>query len=932
MSFKPYLALSAAAGSGKTFALSVRYISLLFMGESPSSILAATFTNKAAAEMRQRVVDSLRNLGDNEDFLNAVLVETGLSKDELFKKQPEVLARFLSHTSYIVTLDSFFSSILRSASLEIGLEPDFVTKTEGEDELEKHFLDEVQAEGLLSNLVKLAMDIEDKRFGKIFDLMQNFYKVDPLLPEQKESSLVLAKQEEACEVLRLKMIKALTDASAAARCMKQFETKSVKELFAKGLFDKETLGEHSWFKKVANDEMEGIYAYLKIELAKWAEAREAIVLQSLFKIYDYYRNANISTAKTSGVLSFDDLTYFTYRLLHESISKEFLYFKIDSKFKHILLDEFQDTSTLQFLLLKPLIDEIFAGQGQSDFRSFFYVGDTKQSLYRFRGGVEELFDKVAKDYGVDILPMDTNYRSSKSVVEQVNRWFESTMQGYVPQKNPKGASEGYVEVVCPSAGSGTTLSTGSKGSSVTEPAEVIGEAVKQAKRLLDLGVNVDDIAFLVSTNKDGQTLQEACQHEGIEVLLKTSSSLKNMPKIAALVAMTEYLFFGEKIDAQAMLLNVGKSLDEVDVSWFSAFMSPLQVVDKLVREFGYFDDDLNVLKLLEFASKYNDIPTFVEEFETSSIAVASNTVHGAKIMTIHGSKGLEFEYVILLDKLTRKNSDKSALLYHYDESLHIDKILYRTKGRENFDAEYAHIMEERKIASAKDSMNVLYVALTRAVEGMIVIRKPKDSIFDALGMEVMSVGGLRQAQPTNDTSMLPELVEGEEAKVTITNYGTQETPEHEDEEEKDYEAILFGTALHYALEMLGAFDEASVRVAMTALQNKFGQQLTAQGLDEIAKRVNALVKHSEFQALLVGATIRKEQSLSFEGELKQIDLLLEYGDYNLVIDYKSSKKYGLKHQKQVGYYKKAIEKITGKRTEGVVIYLLNERIELLTLN
>ena len=85
MSFKPFLAYSASAGSGKTFALSVRYISLLFMGESPSSILAATFTNKAAAEMRQRVVDSLRNLGDNEAFLAAVSVETGLSKEALFQ-------------------------------------------------------------------------------------------------------------------------------------------------------------------------------------------------------------------------------------------------------------------------------------------------------------------------------------------------------------------------------------------------------------------------------------------------------------------------------------------------------------------------------------------------------------------------------------------------------------------------------------------------------------------------------------------------------------------------------------------------------------------------------------------------------------------------------------------------------------------------------
>jgi len=913
MSFKPFLAYSASAGSGKTFALSVRYISLLFMGEAPSSILAATFTNKAAAEMRQRVVDSLRGLADesNEAFTDAICVQTGFSREELLAKQPEVLARFLASSSYIVTLDSFFSSILRSASLELGLEPDFVTKEQGTEELEKHFLDEVQAEGLLSNLVKLAMDIEDKRFGKIFDLMQNFYKVDPLLPEQEEINFSISDQEEKIEELRLKIIKVLMNAGATDRAVKQFDTKNVKELFGKKLFEKETLGEHSWFKKVANDEIEGLYAFLKKELLLWTKVKESIVLHNLFKIYDYYRNANITNAKTSGVLSFDDLTYFTYRLLHESISKEFLYFKIDSKFKHILLDEFQDTSTLQFLLLKPLIDEIFAGHGQSEFKSFFYVGDTKQSLYRFRGGVEELFDKVAENYGVNIEQMDTNYRSSRNVVEQVNRWFEPIMEGYVPQKSKVGASEGYVEVL--------------------ESEELIDDAVQQAKRLLELGVNVDDIAFLVSTNKDGQTLQEACQAEKIHTLLKTSSSLKNIPRIAALVAMVSYLFYGEKIDAQALLLKVGRSLDEVDTTWFSAFMSPLQVVDKLVREFGYFDDDLNILKLLEFASGFPDIPMFIEEFETSSISVASNTVHGAKIMTIHGSKGLEFEYVILLDKLTRLNSDKAALIYHYNDNLYIDKILYRTKGRENFDAEYAFIMEERKASALKDRKNVLYVALTRAVEGLIVIKKPKDSIFDEIGMGSMSVGGLWQAQLTDGTSV-PELAEGVEGKVTISNYGTQEVSTHEEDEEKDYEAILFGTALHYVLEMLGGFDEMSLRSAMISLQNRYGQQLDVDSIDQIEQRIENLIHNKDFQKILNGAKVSKEQSLSFEGELKQIDLLLEYDDHCLVVDYKSSKKYALKHQNQVGYYKKAIANITGKRTEGMIVYLLEEGIELLTLN
>ena len=921
MSFKPFLAYSASAGSGKTFALSVRYISLLFMGESPSSILAATFTNKAAAEMRQRVVDSLRRLGENEPFLDAIAEQTGLSREELFAKQPEVLARFLATSSYIVTLDSFFSSILRSASLELGLEPDFVTKEQGHEKLEIHFLEEVQANGLLSSLVKLAMDIEDKRFNKIFDLMQNFYKVDPLLPKQKEISLSAAKQEERCKVLRVKMIKALEDADAAPRCMKQFETKNVKELFAKSLFEKETLGDHSWFKKAANDKIEEIYLLLKQELALWAKAKEAVVLHNLFNIYNYYRNANITNAKNSGVLSFDDLTYFTYRLLHESISKEFLYFKIDSKFKHILLDEFQDTSTLQFLLLKPLIDEIFSGYGQSEFKSFFYVGDTKQSLYRFRGGVEELFDRVARSYGVKIEQMDTNYRSSRNVVEQVNRWFLPVMDGYLPQKSKEGASEGYVEVVCPSTSSGE--------SSVTEPEEVINEAVKQAKRLIALGINVDNIAFLVSTNKDGQTLQEACEHEGIETLLKTSSSLKTMPKIAALVAMVNYLFYGEKVDAQSLLLRVSKDLDDIDISWFSAFMSPLHVVDRLVREFGYFDEDLNILKLLEFASAFSDIPTFIEEFESSTVSVATNTVHGAQIMTIHGSKGLEFEYVILLDKLTRPNSDKSPLIYHYNDDLTIDKILYRTKGRENFDREYARIMEEKKASGLKDRKNVLYVALTRAAEGLIVIKKLKDSIFEPIGMEPMHIGVLNSV---GVDLCVDSLVAEKTRQIQILNYGKQDIKTQEPEEEKDHEAILFGTALHYTLEMLGAFDEENLLPAMNALQNRYGQRLSQEQIDEIKSRVEQLIGDKDFQALLEGATLRKEQALSYNGELKQIDLLLEYTDRCIVIDYKSSKKYMLKHQSQVNFYKNAIAEITGKPTSGVIIYLLENEILLQNLN
>jgi len=900
--FKPFLAYSASAGSGKTFALSVRFVSLLFMGESSSSILAATFTNKAAAEMRQRVVDSLRYMGDNKPFLDAVSEQTGMSKVELFAKHSQVLSSFLSSSSHIVTLDSLFSSILRSASLEIGLEPDFVTKEQSNDKLELYFLDEVYSAGMLHSLVRLAIDIEDKRFGKIFELMQNFYRIDPLLPEIKEPQESIREVENRCEDIRLRLLVALSSASAAARCIKLFETSSTKELSSKKHFEKDTLGEHSWFTKIANDEIEGLFAYLKIELKNWAELRESILLENLFKSYDYYKNANITTAKRSGVLTFDDLTYFTYRLLYEGISKEFLYFKIDAKFKHILLDEFQDTSTLQFLLLKPLVDEIFAGVGQSQMRSFFYVGDTKQSLYRFRGGVEELFDKIAHRYDITIEPMDTNYRSSKSIVEQVNRWFEPIMPDYTPQKSRAGASIGFVEVL--------------------ESDELMDEAIKQIKVLLDLGIDIDDIALLVHTNKDGQAIHEACMEQSIPTLLKTSSSLRNSPKIASLVAMLSYLYYREEIDMYPLLYRVGKKPEDVDLSWFTPLMPPLKALHRIVSEFGYFADDKNILKLLEFASAFSDIPTFIEEFETSSIAVASHSIHGAKIMTVHGSKGLEFDYVILLDKLTRPNSDKSALLIHYSDELYVDRIMYRTKGRENYDDEYADIIRQRKASALKDKKNVLYVALTRAVEGLIILRKPKDSIFDELNMSTLSIGD-KNPLITIDKK---DRVETQIITPHISDYGTQDISNDTDEEVKDYEAILFGTALHYALEMLSSFDISSIDDTLTAMVNRYGQELDTPKREQIRQRVTNLINNQEFQSLIQNAKINKEQSISYDGELKQIDLLLEYKDSCLVLDYKSSTKYSIKHQIQVTQYKKAISQITKKPTKGKIVYLLDGEI------
>ncbi|CAA6803556.1 MAG: Helicase [uncultured Sulfurovum sp.] len=903
MTFQNQLAYSASAGSGKTFALSVRYLALLFMGEEPSNILAATFTNKAAAEMKQRIISVLINLEEKTTELTKISEETGLSKEELLKQQPTILENFLSSSNFIVTLDSFFTSILRSASLYIDMEPDFVTKEIDAGRKEENFLEEVQANSLLHQLVKLAMNIEDQRFLKMFELMQNFYKIDPLLPAVNYDLYSTVDLEVQIDTKRDELHRLVIESGASKTAVKNFEPMEVKALFKKSVFEKVSLLEHRNYKKYVAmfPKIEELFLALKKMLAEWARIKEQVVLHNLFQVYDYYKNANISTARQLGVLSFDDLTYFTHRLLHESINKEFLYFKIDSRFRHILLDEFQDTSTLQFLLLKPLIDEVTAGHGTAEFRSFFYVGDTKQSLYRFRGGVEELFDAVATNYEVSIAQMDTNYRSSQAVVEQVNFWFEPYMKDYVPQKSKAGASKGFVAVV--------------------EAEVLVEEVLTQLAFLLSKNVPLKEIAILVATNKDGATIQEACYAKDYATSLKTSSSLKHTAKVAAVVAMVEYLFTGIKLDAKAMFQAVGKDLEDLDLSWFHPFMEPLVVVHKLIGLFGYFEEEMNLLKLLEFTASFSDIPTFLEEFALSQIEVAGSAKNGVQIMTIHSSKGLEFEHVIVLDRLKGVAPDRSTLLYEYDEHLQIENIFYKMSGRNHFDEYYAILLEKQKVLNQKDKMNVLYVALTRAVESMIVIRKEKGSIFDLLGIRPMSIGQISSNTNKKEIEhIIPE-------PITINHYGMQDINKEEEEEEKDYDAILFGTALHYTLEMTASFSLMGMAEAMAATKNRYGLLLSQQKLDEIKKRVLDLITNKHFQKLLEGARVNSEQSLAFEEELKQIDLFLEYDEKCVVIDYKSSKKYHLKHVNQVRYYKKAIQSISKKPTTGIIIYLLEDKTE-----
>ncbi len=898
---KEFFAYSASAGSGKTYALALRYIALLFKGVEPSSILAATFTKKAANEMRQRVLSVLKSLDD--DFLANLQREYAIEPSFVKAKSKEVLDKFLNSQSHIVTLDSFFTSILRSSALEIGLEPDFKINYSAHEELNRNFIKSLDRSGDIDSLVSLSLNLKKRNSQDIVELYDKLFTIDVLLPEFSFKAHNLRDLEESINSLRVETLELVTNLGTSKSAIANFAQSNIKEFIKKGLFEKESLSEHRLYAKYVKKDasLDAKYLELKGLIASYHIALEETILHYLFKLYQEYKRVRLEEVRAQNELDFNDILYFTYRLLSSEITKEFLYFKLDSKFLHILLDEFQDTSSLQYLILKPLIEEIFAGIGQSEFRSFFYVGDVKQSLYRFRGGVEELFGYIANEYGIKVENLEKNYRSAKLLVNGVNSLFSGKIDGFIPAI-AHSKKEGYLKVV-----------------TSEEPLIKVKDSIEE---LLANGVNINSIAALVFTNKDGVSLQEYLKEHNINSLLKTSSSLKSNPKIAALVGVVEYLVTKEQIFIEPFLQKCGIVLKEFSINYYPSIL-PFDLLQNIIREYGYFDNDLNILKLLEFASNYTTLEQFLYEFNRSSIELATKSVAGISIMTIHGSKGLEFEYVVVMDRLGKSAPNSGMLLFKDRSPIKIDNIYYRYSKKENFVLDYKKSLEKEKEQSLKDKLNLLYVALTRAEIGMVIVKKEKASEFALLDINDTSRGNIIKSKSVALMSkkILPNL---------ISHYGKQDVvAQSEEDSSQSYnqEAIAFGDALHYALELLDFNNKGTIAQSLEAVENRYGILLNLDALKSIENRLNSLF-NSSFIKLFNGAKIYKEQPLAFGGSFYKLDLMLEYKDSVVVVDYKSSAKFKGKHIKQVSNYKDALKSIYTKSVKAYIAYILEDRVEI----
>jgi exodeoxyribonuclease V beta subunit len=894
--FVPFHAYEASAGSGKTFSLVVRYLSLLFMGEEAEKILALTFTNKAANEMQERIIETLKSL-ESRGELDVICEVTGLNREFILESRSEVLGRFLNADAKVMTIDKFFAKVLRKFSLHAGLMPNFSTfESQHELKVMARFLTLVDVAGKEESLINLSL-LASKRLADIFSLLDELYAKRSEL-EQVQFEPEPFEPYEAVAMQAHGELKALIDATeVSARGKKTMEVDGIDSLIEKTWLTKETL-EYWDFKKYYTPEMDLLLERIKKAVTAYMKAKENHFLYELMGLLEIYVDAKNRVAKEDGELSFDDITSLVYYLLNQRVDSEFLYFRLDSRIDHMLLDEFQDTSVVQFEILRPIIKEMASGQGAGDRRSLFMVGDVKQSIYRFRGGTKELFYAAADQYGVQVDQLTTNYRSDRNVVEFVNDIFIDKIDRYEPQQVKPGAGEGYIEVI--------------------ENDEILVTMLTKVKELIGLGAPVNDIAVLTATNADGAAVEELLKGEGIEVVTETTSKLINQKNVRALIEYLKYSYFGEAIYRRNFFALL--ELEPADLRRANVNSSDLSSELKgVIENYGLYDGDLNLLRFMELLSNYKDIEQFLFEYERLDATAAKADLNGVRVLTVHKSKGLEYDHVIVLDRLGRPSADRSPIIYEYD-AIKLQNIFLRMKNRGELDEAYAKALEKEKRLASEDELNALYVAFTRPKSTLFVIQKGKGSKFETLGLSAQSRGDLQIEQEMSG----PEVIQSAPPYKAL-HYGTQtEVLETEDEEayESDHNAIVFGLALHYTLEMMSGLDAASLHEALQATQNRYGAQLDATAMAAVRSRIEALVSDAAFISLCDGKHY-KEQPLTYKGELRYLDLLVEKADRWVIIDYKSSMAHSESHLKQVGFYKSAVAEITGTQVDGYLCYLLD---------
>ncbi len=757
--------MKASAGSGKTFSLAREYLRLLLLGRDKEHcyrhILAVTFTNKATEEMKSRIVEELDTLAKypgHSPYLSYLMDECHFgSEEELRKAAAKSLSEILSDYGAfsVSTIDKFFQRVLRSFAREVGQFGQYQV------ELDRKALVQESADRVLDSLSKekpelldwlTASAIEDISEGGKYTLTKTLYDfAEKYMSEdyRQKADAIGMNKEKAFSEANLNAIRELCrkEISSFESKLKKLaesalqaasaEIKPVKNLVARlaklALLDAKEMAKISdsptkyWLKAVDTyDDCKKIDELIQSSYPSYRTAQILRGQVAVFRAAEELDKRFKELLKEKNVLGIED----TNDILRDIIGGSdapFVYEKVGVRYEHFLLDEFQDTSSVQWDNFRPLLQNSIA-EGCYN----LIVGDVKQSIYRWRNARWEIIDReVDRDLrNVVHHSLVDNWRSAPEIVSFNNDFFsclaKALNSGYA---FPDFSISKIYEDVRQNAKKSSV--PGSVQISFCDNDAVYDEVVESVRDALSRGFSQKDIAVIVRTNKIGQQAASALTEAGFGVI--TNDSLR----IGACESIRRLLSCLYKVDnpddaVNAYLAGDFEPASVADCQSLSDMCDeilqglPSDMVDK---------DSLYVLSFMDLVRDFaaqngNSLHAFLKYWteEGSNKYISSpDDADAVTIITVHKVKGLDYPYVIIplqkreywirpdVDFWVPGNMSGTGF-----ES--VEKALYATHLNKTsintcFGDDYKHELP----LAITDNVNTWYVAMTRASEAMHVI-------------------------------------------------------------------------------------------------------------------------------------------------------------------------------------------------------------------
>lgn len=1003
--------LNASAGSGKTYHLVKEYIKLLIDNKENSnnfsSVIAMTFTNKAALEMKERIISALDQIGSvnnhsekTKQLALTIANEVKISFEDVVKRSRLILESILHQYEdfNVMTIDKFNLRLIKSFARDLDLPSEFEVVLDETEIIEKIVDDLLNQLGnddksaLSQILLKYAQSNVDEgaswnfrrsliEFGSVLRNEKNKATIEQLmemnlsLEMNKELQVTKAgvdkKFNSLCTPIREKL--SFVDPSELSGGKNTFNDltsllKNDKFPVAPELI-KKRLSENmqkDFPSDLAND-LNQLQTYWESTLQEYGTIK--LFLSNFFNmaLLQYMAKALEATKKEEQIIRISEFNTLISELIQDE-NAPFIYERLGTRFKHFLLDEFQDTSHLQWLNLVPLIHESI-GQG---FKNLI-VGDPKQSIYRFKNGIAEQFVELPAIYNPDNIPsvalkskffeqmgsvslLEDNWRSSPSIVHFNNTFFDA-LRTNMPEdsiefynsisQNPKAKVNGRIQIA-------SKLMKKDDKVAIADLLPIIIDWIEQCK---NDGFKPSDICILGGRNKECNTWAVGLNDAGYRVVSADSLLIHSNLKVQLCIAFLKWRLrpTGEnekKRFAELFFRNNSKSYDD-----YKQYIKEKGLDSG--RTYRYFDDrafladhfggysnfffkyeniyDLiqGFYRIIQFKELQNpylhhladiiydfglkrgpNLKAFLEEYDRKKdkIAVQIPEAEDAiKIMTIHKSKGLEFP-VVLIPTLNFSMDIKSTFLVGID-----NYIVYKRPSQSEVLQPLIDLYNKERSQIITDNVNLCYVGMTRPVERLYIQNHFESKKFGELFHDTLQSTGLAIANGEELSVLIDDgsRTQVKKAKASSTLFEPNEITDrlwfpdiafqdNIDLNTSDFlsDEMQFGLQFHLMVSRV----EEKQFIQREIKEGINSGEVSISNSELLFKGLTELFELPEYIELLKGyVQILNEQAILIDANtITRPDKIVVKANETVVIDYKTGVPDG-KDVKQIRGYKSTLE-------------------------